>query len=116
FDTVFIYVNHWPSRISGKDQSEKKRIGVSLIVRESIDSIFELNANAKIIVMGDFNDEPTDNALQIGLNAKEEKERMKSNALFNPFIRLSKNGEGTIQYHHQWQLFDQILVSEGLSN
>jgi predicted extracellular nuclease len=112
-DTFFVLVNHWPSRRSGKEKSEDKRIAVSIMVREALDSILLKQPNAKIIVMGDFNDEPFDKSIAIELNAKPELSSLKKGELFNPFHKLCSQGSGSVNYSHNWDMFDQILLSKG---
>jgi predicted extracellular nuclease len=112
-DTFIVLVNHWPSRRSGTEKSEDKRIAVSIMVREVIDSILQKQPNAKIITMGDFNDEPFDKSIAIELNAKPEFSGLKNGELYNPFNKLCGQGEGTVNYSRQWDLFDQIMLSKG---
>jgi len=66
---VTIFVNHWPSRRGGLEKSEPKRMYVAQQVRKKVDEILKNDANANIILMGDFNDEPENNSLRKGLNA-----------------------------------------------
>lgn len=112
-DTLFLLVNHWPSRRSGTEASEDKRLAVSIMVREVVDSILQKQANAKIVIMGDFNDEPHNKSISIELNSKPENSALKKGELYNPFFNLSKQGEGSVNYSHSWNMFDQILLSQG---
>jgi predicted extracellular nuclease len=111
-DTVFVLVNHWPSRRKGVEQSEDKRIAVSIMVREAVDSIYQKSSSAKIILMGDFNDEPTNKSITVELNAKPEVTSLKKDELYNPFYNLSQKGLGSVNYSHQWDMFDQIMLSK----
>jgi hypothetical protein len=63
-----------------------------------MDSVYALDPNAKFIVMGDFNDNPTNNSL-------------KQLQMENPFTKKFKNGLGSLAYNDAWNLFDQILLS-----
>lgn len=112
-DTFFILVNHWPSRRSGTEKSENKRLAVSIMVREILDSILVKQPNAHMIVMGDFNDEPFDKSISIELNAKAENNSLKKGELFNPFFNLCSQGLGSVNYSHNWDMFDQIMLSKG---
>lgn len=91
---LIFYVNHWPSRRGGK---EKNRIAYSKAL------IKELNTekNANVIVMGDFNDTPSNTSIR---NLVSEAE------LINPFEQLAKNGKGTCVFRNDWLMFDQIMV------
>jgi hypothetical protein len=95
---VHILINHWPSRRGGAESSENKRIWASNKCKKIMDSIYEGDPDAKFIVMGDFNDNPTDKS-------------MKQLQMLNPFTKLFKNGMGSIAYNDAWNIFDQILLS-----
>ena len=63
-------VAHWPSRLGGKEASEFKRIAVGQQMRSIADSVMKANPNTKVVMMGDFNDDPTDKSIAQGLGAK----------------------------------------------
>jgi len=113
-DTVHVLVNHWPSRREGTNNSDWKRMNAATANKQIIDKLVAKNKNAKIIVMGDFNDNPTDQSISVGLQAKPEKTNMQNTELFNPFAKLYKQGFGTAVYKNNWDMFDQIMVSKGL--
>lgn len=113
-DTLHVFVNHWPSRIGGTEVSAPKRILLGNIVRSRVDSIFQHQPNAKIIIMGDFNDTPPNPSIYSALRAKENNPVMKSDDLFNPYYQLDKSGEGSHNYMGEWSALDQIIVSQGL--
>ena len=94
---VYILVNHWPSRRGG-GHSKEKRYWASAICKKIIDSIQKEDSNAKFLIMGDFNDNPTDKSV-------------KMLQLTNPFMKMYKNGIGSIGFNDSWNLFDQILLS-----
>ena len=61
----------------------------------------------KIIIMGDFNDTPEDPSIKDILCA--------SDALVNLFSDGKKLGfEGTLKHQYNWQIFDQIIVTNSL--
>lgn len=114
-DTICIFVNHWPSRRGGELESESLRIEVAAILRHSIDSLFRLNSMMKIIVMGDFNDDPTNFSIAQTLKAKTATTAPFGNQLYNlsfDLMRTSKTGTHYFQGH--WQVIDQMIVSGGL--
>ena len=49
----------------------------------------------KIIVMGDFNDNPTNNSLQ----------NLIQDDFYNPMQSLLSNGKGTLKHDEDWYLF-----------
>ena len=115
-DTVDIIVNHWPSRLGGKDASEFKRIAVGEQMRRIADSVLKVNPATKIVAMGDFNDDPTDPSMLEGLNAKPKVKDLQPGDFFSPFHAVLRAGMGTLAYGDAWNLFDNIVVSENLVN
>jgi predicted extracellular nuclease len=110
-DTVHLLVNHFPSRSGGEFKSGPYRIYVASILRKTVDSIFTTNKTAKIIIMGDFNDEPGDKSIIEILNAKIPGILFTENNIYNLAYPLKKKGPGTLKYRETWSLFDQIMVS-----
>lgn len=96
---VYILVNHWPSRRGGEYQSADKRKWASEFCKNIMDSVYLENPTAQFIVMGDFNDNPSNKSV----------EDLKMN---NPFLKLYRKGMGTLAYNDAWSLFDQILISK----
>ncbi len=111
-----VLVNHWPSRSGGEKRSRPLRNAAADLSRSLVDSIFEAEKDPNIIVLGDFNDDPINESLSIRLNAKGEKDKVESEELFNPMYELYKKGIGSLAYRDAWNLFDQIIISEGLLN
>lgn len=113
-DTIHFFINHWPSRYGGKEFSEKKRVKVASVLRSKTDSIFQVYENPKILIMGDFNDEPSDQSLAITLNAQPVTSTIDSNRLYNLSFTDFNSGKGTLVYKEldfTWFLFDQMIVS-----
>ncbi len=109
-DTLHIIVNHWPSRRSGPEF----RAAAASLTRRITDSLLALQPHAKIIIMGDLNDDPTDPSITQFLKAKGSKKDLGPGELFNPMVELFKKGVGSLAYRDAWNLFDQIIVSEPL--
>ena len=108
-------LNHWPSRLGGKLESEPRRLNAAKTAREIIDNTFTTNKNASIILLGDFNDEPFDRSLTDVLKATEDKHLvLDSNYLFNPMIALKTAGLGTHRHGDNWNLLDQCIVSRSV--
>ena len=101
-DTVWVFVNHWPSRRAGVEESNDKRMLLSSILKHAVDSVLTASPFSKIIVMGDFNDTPADASIQ---------NLTKTQWLFNPFEALSDEKVGSIRYKKDWLIYDQILLS-----
>ncbi|HYC41129.1 MAG TPA: endonuclease/exonuclease/phosphatase family protein [Chitinophagaceae bacterium] len=110
-ETVHVYVNHWPSRSGGEERSAPAREAAAKVCRDHMDRIWKSNPDAKFIVMGDFNDNPTDPSVAGVLNAKAKPKDVGPAALYNPWTDLYRKGFGTLAFQDAWGLFDQILLS-----
>jgi exonuclease III len=113
-DPIYIIVNHWPSRSGGEARSSYKREAAAALNRRIIDSLQATTPNAKIMTMGDFNDDPTNASVKKVLGTKGEKSQVKNLGFFNPMEVIFKTGTGTLAYRDNWNLFDQIIISEPL--
>ena len=51
-----LFVNHWPSRRGGEQESEPKRVLAARTLRAEVDQLRMADPVAQIIIMGDFND------------------------------------------------------------
>ena len=114
-EPFFFMVAHWPSRLGGKDASEFKRIAVGEQMRRIADSVLKINPATKVVAMGDFNDDPTDESIAEGLGAKAKMTDLKPGDFYNPFADMLKAGLGTLAYGDAWNLFDNIVVTENLA-
>ena len=110
-DTLNIVVNHWPSRRGGK---MAERAMAAQLLRNKIDSVQNLNPAAKIILMGDFNDDPTDKSMKKILRSDNKEKKLEAGDFYNTSMQTFKDGYGTLQYRGAWNLFDQILISQSL--
>jgi predicted extracellular nuclease len=155
-DTVYVLVNHWPSRRGGSnnfDLNNKEKAynrntrvtvdrvsgvtrqgGVELNENEGLvaegtdlsspareaaakacvavmDSINALHPNAKIIIMGDLNDDPTNTSVAKVINAKENAADVAPKGMYNALQKFFKKGYGSLAYNGKWNLFDQQMFS-----
>ncbi len=113
-DTIIFFVNHWPSRRGGYAGSAGKRNFVASLLRSKCDSITGADPDAKIIIMGDFNDEPDQESILHILDAKCDTSNLEKDDLVNLMCTGKKNFPGTIRYKGQWSIFDQFIVSASL--
>ena len=114
---VHIFVNHWPSRTPNEQDSEIKRITAAITLRKEVDNILNFDNNARIIIMGDFNDEPTNKSVMQILNATNKRKNLTYRDLYNLMYDTHNTAnEGSITYNDYWQMFDQIIVSPVLLN
>ena len=116
-DTLHVFVNHWPSRYSGELETVGSRSCSAAILRAKADSICAAmpeGYHAKIIMMGDLNDCPTDPSVYDVLRARHPSER-EEGCFTNLFGKNDGLGfEGTLKHETDWQIFDQIIVTDGV--
>ena len=114
-DTIHCFVNHWPSKYRGELETVEARNCAARIARNKVDSIVAIVPDAKIILMGDFNDTPESPCIKEVLGAKHLSECGEDDMLVNLFAKSSDLGfEGTLKYQDAWMIFDQIIVSKSL--
>ena len=113
-DLIHVLVNHWPSRSGGEARSRSKREAAAAVNKRLVDSLQMEDPNAKIFVMGDLNDNPTNSSLKKVLKTKGDKRKVGFKELFNPMESFFKKGLGSNAYRDAWSLFDQIIVSKPL--
>ena len=114
-DLIHIIVNHWPSRSGGEARSRANRVAAAKVSRHLKDSLMVKDPYAKVFIMGDFNDDPTNESVKVVLNAKSDKEDVDLKGLYNPYDDMfTKNGYGTTAYRDAWSLFDQIMFTKAL--
>ncbi len=110
-ELVHIIVNHWPSRRGGKIKSESKREKAAYVLQTAIDKIRREEKNPKMILMGDFNDDPTDRSIKNGLKSVKDVNKVNDSTFYNPMESMFQKGMNTLGYRDKINLFDQILLS-----
>jgi len=121
-DTLHIYVNHWPSRVGGKEATEPRRVHAAFVLRQHLDSVAEHFTTFHAIVMGDLNDEPHDRSVHEVLNAlipghDTPAAGTPKTTLWN-LAGTIPEGEGTFWFWREraWNILDHIIVTESLLN
>lgn len=98
---INVFVNHWPSRWGGQEASNYKRVFVAEVLRKYIDNnTSESDFN---LIMGDFNDYPTNESLA---------EVLVKDDLVNLMSKSNVSGRGSYNYRGNWDWLDQIIVSQ----
>ena len=116
-ETFHLLVNHWKSRSEGQQVTEPKRIYAAVALRKVVDSIFNFEPEAKIIIMGDFNDEPTNMSLHSILQANNKQKNANPRELYNlMYNNHNLNNIGSYSYKGNWNMLDQIIVSQKVIN
>jgi len=109
---IALFVNHWPSRRGGQKRSESGRIKAAMLQQRIVDSVQKVQPNGKIIILGDFNDNPNNKSVKL-LTKKSDYFPL-FQPLINPMENLFNKGIGSLAYRDRWFLFDQILISKNL--
>ena len=116
-DTLDVFVGHFPSRVSGKLDTEQARTESAQVLRNRVDSILSVRINPNLIIMGDFNDEPDDKSLLNVLKANQIKENIIADELYNLLYINNKTPEyGTYKYQGVWSVVDHLIVNGRLLN
>ena len=115
-DTTHVIVCHWPSRRGGEKRSEPKRKAAAELARHIIDSLFAINANARIMLMGDLNDDPVNVSVSRFVNASGDKKKAVGGVFYNAMYDPYQKGIGTLAWRDSWNLFDQIILSPAMVN
>lgn len=122
-DTIHCFVNHWSSRRGGEKESEWKRIATAKVLRNSVEQLLMQNNNSKIIIVGDFNDEPNNESILNYLKAypllcdsinSTELLEDKESDLFNLSYKKWSDGFGSFMYQQDFNMLDQIIISKDL--
>lgn len=108
---IHVFVNHWPSRIGGDDKTEPKRVLAASVLKKKVDEVFTADPQAKIIIMGDMNDEPANKSLIETLDAQSPDSKAQ---LVNLMMPDDANGKGTYFYSGNWNMLDNLVVSQSI--
>jgi len=114
-ETLHFFVNHWSSRWGGEKESEPKRLYCAVQLRMAVDKVMNADPDAKIIIMGDFNDEPTNRSVFEMLLANNKKKNAGRRELYNlMYDAHNQEGKGSYNYRGDWNMLDQFIVSRTL--
>jgi predicted extracellular nuclease len=113
-DTLHVFINHWPSRFGGYAASEPKRAYVASVLCHITDSLMQSDADARIVIMGDFNAGPTEACITEVLKARSDSTQLNATDLFNMMSNLTDWRNGSYKFRGNWSLIDQIIVSSAL--
>ena len=115
--TIYVFVNHWPSRWGGQAVTDPLRLSAALTLRNRVDQILTLDSQAEIIILGDFNDYPVDPSVHSVLKANKMDINAYPGDLINTTWKLHEDpNAGTVMYRGKWTVLDQIIISQGLVN
>jgi predicted extracellular nuclease len=115
-DTLHLFVNHWPSRWGGEAATAPYRNHVAIVLKSMTDSLVAINPRAKIIIMGDFNDEPEDESLKKYLGAGLDYDNPEAGKLYNISNEMKSSFYGSYKYQGVWYIYDHYIVSGSMIN
>ena len=107
------YVAHLPSRVGGKGGNLRSR-GAEIIYSHSR-MMEEKYPGIKIVVMGDMNDNPTDESMAKYLRGQEKLSDVTPTEFFSPYTAMLKAGYGSLCYQGVWSIYDLELVNYSLA-
>jgi predicted extracellular nuclease len=117
---VTFYVNHWPSRRGGEAESVARRKDAAMTVRQNVDALFKEDADTKVVILGDLNDEPENESIQTTLGATAYNPMSKilppTDALYDLAALPKQRGLGSYYYNNGWSMLDHIIVNGALLN
>lgn len=113
-ERMHFIVAHWPSRRGGEKRSRPGRILAAELALHIMDSIREQEPNAKIMFMGDLNDDPLSYSMKKVMESEGDIEKVEANGLYNPMEKFYKLGIGTLAWRDNWNLFDQMVLTSPL--
>ena len=115
--SIHFFVNHWSSRIGGERETESKRMYCAVSLRRNIDMLLSKDSNARIVIMGDFNDEPTNRSIMGVLQASNKRKNVSVGEFYNlMYDKHNLSPEGSYFFKGNWNMLDQIMVSHTLLN
>jgi predicted extracellular nuclease len=116
-DPLHIFINHWKSRGGGQAKTEYLRIYAAIALRRQLDQLMSRESNPRYIIMGDFNDEPTNRSMTDILHAGNKRKNPWLTDSYNLFYDMHNTGNtGSYSYQGNWSMLDQIIISYNLIN
>jgi endonuclease/exonuclease/phosphatase family metal-dependent hydrolase len=112
--------NHWPARSEGQYESEPFRMMVAETASYVLERLFAQNPEGEklpVVLMGDFNDEPFNRALEeYLLSSHDEKAVTRGRApnVLNLMWPLLVQPQPGTYFFDGWNLLDQFLATKGL--
>ena len=113
-EDVAVYVAHLPSRVGDKKGSSQLRSRGAEIIYDHAMMMMEKYPGIKVIAMGDMNDNPTDESMDVYLHGMENIKEVGTEDFFSPFRKMLKDGYGSLAYRGVWSIYDLILVNKNL--
>ncbi len=113
-DTLHFFINHWPSRYGGLLETQGLRNLAARSLRKHYNRLKMEYHQPKVILLGDFNDQPQDESIKRYLVTLDVRDEFCGEDIINLSARWTEGDLGTIKYRSQWSVFDQVMVSGSL--
>ena len=118
---LHVFVNHWPSRGGGVALSEPNRFEAARVLALATDRLFQRDPAARVVLLGDFNDEPSNRSIRDVLDVApypSPSGTYVATNLYNLSAAKSAKGQGSFSHSFdgetEWRMYDQIMVSGAL--
>ena len=85
---IAVIVNHWPSRLGGQEQSSPNREAAADLCKSIADSLWRIDPNIGVIIMGDLNDDPQDKSCAKVLAAKRDIKDADEHGFYKPWWEM----------------------------
>jgi predicted extracellular nuclease len=112
-ESLHCFVNHWPSRRGGWQETETRRMQAANTLKAQVDKLLNSDPQAQVVIMGDFNDYPDNRSLTTALGAVTH-DGPEEGELINLAFDLHATGKGTYNYQGEWGMLDQVIISDAL--
>lgn len=113
-DTLLFFVNHWPSRSGGLQKTEGRRLYTAAKLRARLNQRLANQPKRKVILMGDFNDEPDNASVASILGILPKGSTPMDGLFYNCLTDLDRQKQGSYNYRGNWNMIDQIMSSAAL--
>jgi len=112
-ETFHIFVSHWPSRDGDADAKEEGRKLTAATLRKLSEPLLSKDTHTHVVIMGDMNDEPSDESLLEVLRALPPGNHS-GHDMVNLMFPSMRNGHGSYKYQGDWKMLDNLVVSASL--
>jgi len=112
-ERLHVWVNHWPSRWGGREATDPSRAVAARTLRKDVDRVLSAEPDARLLIMGDLNDEPPDHSVAMALGAATDTSGTAD--LVNLMARRKAGSAlGTFNHQGDWSILDHFIVSPAL--
>ncbi len=108
-ESLHVFVVHLPSKRGGGRATDERRQAALQVLGRAVDSLLRIDADSRILVMGDFNEAAITVA---GLAAPPFAASSTAVAASTPAPPAA--APGTIKYHGRWEQIDHFFVSPSM--